>query len=168
MRPRPFVRRFFLALDHAIGMTTLPSALRRFRCWLDHLDIPARIGLHGFLCIVVPVHDVSQKWDPFPPGLHYWPPGVDRSYFVPAFIEAYATIGYKVCADGSLDPSCEKIVLYTNDFGGVEHVARQLSDGRWTSKIGNEEDIIHENPQSLKGGYGEPTVFMQRPLKPKG
>ncbi len=34
------------------------SASRRFRRRLDYLDVPAGIGLHGFLSIAVPVDDV--------------------------------------------------------------------------------------------------------------
>jgi hypothetical protein len=113
-------------------------------------------------CAAFAAEDESQKWDPFPPGAHYWPPRVPRSYFLSAFIEAYATIGYEPCGDGSLDSSNEKIVIYTNEYGGVEHVARQLADGKWTSKIGDQEDIIHENPDSLRVGYGEPRCFLQR------
>jgi hypothetical protein len=85
--------------------------------------------------------------------------------YLPAFTAAFSTIGYRECADGSLRRKREKIVIYTNAFGGVEHIARQLPDGRWTSKLGDEEYIIHETPQSLSVGYGGPTCYMQRPRK---
>lgn len=117
-------------------------------------------------CAAFAAGEDHHKWDPFPPGLHYWPPGVERSYFTPKFIEAYGTKGYEACADGSLEAGWEKIVLYTNAYGGVLHVARQLPDGAWTSKMGNEEDIIHGSPSNLGGGgYGQPTQFMRRPAK---
>jgi hypothetical protein len=115
-------------------------------------------------CAAFAAGDQSQKWDPFPPGLHYWPVNFARSYASDVWVRVYATIGYSVCADGELEDSYEKIVIYTNAYGGVEHVARQLPDGRWTSKIGDEEDIIHESPQSLSVGYGQPTIFMRRRL----
>jgi hypothetical protein len=97
--------------------------------------------------------------------LDYWPDGVRRSYELSAFVDADRTIKYEVCADGSLEPSIEKIVIYTNQYGGVEHVARQLPDGKWTSKIGDHEDIVHNTPASLGGStdYGEPRCFMSRP-----
>jgi len=119
----------------------------------------------SYNCAAFAAGEDTQKWDPYPPGVHFWPSGLNRGYSVQHFVEAYRTIGYDSCADGMLDPYFEKIVLYTNNYGGVEHVARQLSDGSWTSKMGDEEDIIHENPQALSGGYGHPTVYMQRVLR---
>jgi hypothetical protein len=113
-------------------------------------------------CAAFAAGEQQQRWDPFPPGVYYWPSGVNRSYQIADFIEAYKTRGYSVCADGSLKTDREKIVIYTNQYGSVEHVARQLSDGRWTSKIGDEEDIVHETPESLSVGYGTPTLYMQR------
>jgi hypothetical protein len=113
-------------------------------------------------CAAFAAGDESQKWDPFPPGVHYWPLDVPRSYSLTAFIEAYNAIRYSVCEDGSLDLFYEKIAIYMNEYGGVVHVARQLLSGQWTSKMGNEEDIIHESPESLGVGYGEPRCFMRR------
>jgi hypothetical protein len=114
-------------------------------------------------CAAFAAGDETQKWDPFPPGLYFWPPNVPRDYSASVFVLAYSTIGYAVCADDSVDPRYEKIALYTNAHGGVLHVARQLPDGRWTSKLGDEEDIIHAAPQSLASQeYGQPTVFLRR------
>jgi hypothetical protein len=48
----------------------------------------------------------------------------------------------------------------------VEHAARQLQDGRWISKMGDEEDVVHRDPESLSSNdYGQPRIFMERPLK---
>jgi hypothetical protein len=113
-------------------------------------------------CFAFAAGENSRNWDPFPPGMYYWPPNVPRSYNTDAYVQAYRTIGYEPCTDGSLEPQHQKIVMYTNEYGGVEHVARQLPDGKWTSKLGVEEDIVHETPQSLSVGYGQPTHFMRR------
>jgi hypothetical protein len=117
-------------------------------------------------CAAFAAGEDHRRWDPFPPGLDYWPPGVARSYALAAFVAAYQTINYAVCADGALEPQREKIAIYTNVYGGVEHIARQLPDGKWTSKIGDHEDIVHDSPASLGGSdYGEPTCFMARIIK---
>jgi hypothetical protein len=107
---------------------------------------------------------VSQWWDPSP-GEYYWPPGVPKTFAVDSFVEAYEAHGFERCADGSVKQGFEKIVIYASQYGGVEHVARQLSDGRWTSKMGAAEDIVHESPHSLSVGYGQPVCFMSRPSK---
>ena len=118
-------------------------------------------------CIAFAANDQTAWWDPLPPGLYYWPHGVTRSYDVSAFIAAYKTCGYEVCADGSFEPGFEKIAIYTNASGGIEHAARQLANGRWASKMGTEEDISHESPESLSGGYGNPTHYMRKAIPTK-
>jgi hypothetical protein len=44
------------------------------------------------------------------------------------------------------------------------HAARQLSGGKWTSKLGKAEDIEHDTPDVVSGGlYGEVVAIMRRP-----
>ena len=46
------------------------------------------------------------------------------------------------------------------------HVARQLFDGRWTSKLGSGEDITHDSPEDiLCDDYGDIVHFMKRPME---
>ena len=100
---------------------------------------------------------------------HYWPAGLPRRDAVDVVMAALATTGYEPCTDGALEDSIEKIALY-----GVEdvfmHVARQLPNGRWTSKLGASYDIEHElevltSSANAGGGvqYGEVVAFMARP-----
>ena len=43
------------------------------------------------------------------------------------------------------------------------HAARQLSDGRWTSKLGELVDIEHPDLADVAGGiYGQPNLYMER------
>jgi len=117
-------------------------------------------------CFAFAVGDMSRRWEPQPPGIYYWPPGVNRGYDAASFLDAYKTEGFRQCADGSLVEGREKIALFLNRGGGVEHVARQLPDGRWTSKIGDHEDIAHGSPESLiSDDYGYPRCFMEREIK---
>ena len=54
-----------------------------------------------------------------------------------------------------------KVVLYTT--GDCTRAARQLASGRWTSKLGNEDDIEHDTPDDVAGGvYGNVAVIMRR------
>ena len=94
----------------------------------------------------------------------YWPEGVPRVNTTEAFIQAYETIGYKTCDTPDLEPGMEKIVIYANN-GVLDHAARQLPNGRWTSKIGEYEDIQHDI-NAFKGGkyFGEITVILKRPI----
>jgi hypothetical protein len=51
-----------------------------------------------------------------------------------------------------------------NPLGKPTHVAGQLVTGRWTSKLGESEDIEH-GLRDLEGDvYGVVVLVMQRPL----
>ena len=87
----------------------------------------------------------NQNW--WWPGGKYWPGGVLRDDSVAAFIAAFATRGYECCDSHELEPGFEKAALYMDEqHGRVTHAARQLPDGRWTSKLGRAWDIRHLLP----------------------
>lgn len=77
--------------------------------------------------------------------------------------DGFQTVGYEECQDGSLEIGFEKIAFYVKD-GSVEHIARQLENGHWTSKLGEHyEDIEHYTLEALEGTlYGNAEVFMKR------
>jgi len=126
------------------------------------------VATKTYNCVAYAAGDDSKWWDPLPPGHYHWPEkiGENQGYRLERFVALYQWLGYKPCANGTLEKAKEKIVLYANEYGGFEHVARQLPDGKWTSKMDIDEDITHDTPQSLGGArYGEPVKFMERPKK---
>lgn len=101
-------------------------------------------------------------------GVGYWPPNVARHETIESFIHAYETVGYLPSPDGNLEPGFEKIALYIDPSGTPTHAARQLSDGRWTSKLGDFEDIEHDTVNDVTGPcYGTIACYLRRPLKRK-
>lgn len=79
---------------------------------------------------------------------------VPREETLPAFIEAYGTRGFVACADGTLEAGFEKIAIFAKQVGGATvptHAALQLETGRWTSKMGNLEDISHSTFDAVGG-----------------
>ncbi len=75
----------------------------------------------------------------------------------------FAREGFSLCEDDSLEPGYEKIAIYAF-VGQFTHVARQLENGQWTSKLGNLEVITHPSPASLaRGIYGNIHCIMRRP-----
>ena len=84
-------------------------------------------------CIGYAAGDEDHVWWP---GGKYWPGGVQRDDSVPAFVAAFGTRGYECCDSDAVEPGFEKVVLYVDEQRGrVTHAARQLSDGRWTSRL---------------------------------
>jgi len=85
-----------------------------------------------------------------------------------AFVQAYQTLGFKVCFSNALERGVEKIALYGQDRNGIivpTHAALQLESGAWTSKLGDCEDIEHAVVDNVNGPrYGHPQVYLQRPL----
>lgn len=114
-------------------------------------------------CIAWAADDNGRWWEPDRFGLKYWPPDVPRDYNIESFISAFETLGYVRCDDGDLETGHEKIGIYENLLGEFTHVAWQMEDGRWSSKLGDGNDIIHNSVNGLYGEfYGTVNVFMKR------
>ena len=111
-------------------------------------------------CIAWAANDQSNWWWPDAMGNYFWP-NVTRSETVAAFIEAYSTVGYSPCNNGDLEAGIEKIVIFVLN-GSPTHAARQLPDGKWTSKCGNLEDISHTLLAFENSEYGFPAQFLAR------
>ena len=116
-------------------------------------------------CIAWAANVDTQWWWPTRKG--FWPPGIPREETLSAFLAAFATLGYEECRNGSLEHGYEKVALYArrnenNDLVPT-HAARQLRDGRWTSKLGSQEDIEHLEVENVNGpSYGSAVKFMRR------
>lgn len=111
--------------------------------------------------------DNPQNW--WPKKNFKWPKNLLRVETIENFIRAFEIKGYVVCDDGAIEEGFEKIVLYSiNEYGREipKHAARQLPNGKWTSKIGACEDIKHFTPEDVEGlAYGKKYKFMKRPRK---
>ena len=100
-------------------------------------------------------------------GIGYWPPGAGRSVTTQAFLDAYGTLGFKLCFDGTLEPGIEKIAIFGKRPAGQEvptHAALQLESGEWTSKLGPFEDVRHSPVEAVAGPvYGTVICYLARP-----
>ena len=68
-----------------------------------------------------------------------------------------------VCKNEKFENGFEKVALYVDKDGAPTHAARQLPNGKWTSKLGNGEDIEHETIHVVEGdGYGKAKYFLKR------
>lgn len=107
----------------------------------------------------------TQWWQPTEGTGFHWPPGVPMEFTLDAYRQAYESIGYSVCGGEELEEGIEKIAIFTYEDGIPSHATRQLVDGRWTSKLGEYEDISHVLHQ-LEGpypAYGTVRLLMCRP-----
>ena len=116
-------------------------------------------------CIAWAADSATDWWWPIDDFRRfYWPPAAPRETNLAAFCSAFLTLGYTPCEDGLLDPGFEKVALFADSAGMPTHAARQLPTGRWTSKLGQAEDIEHELRAVEGDVYGAVTVILKRPV----
>jgi hypothetical protein len=114
-------------------------------------------------CIAWAAGATDAWWWPVGTGKIHWPDGAPRAETIEAFRDAFATLGYVVCASDELEPDFQKIAVFANGQGVPKHAARQLPDGRWTSKLGKQEDIEHALHDLTGAVYGSVVLIMKRP-----
>lgn len=118
----------------------------------------------GYNCIAWAAGDQNNWWWPDEDEIFYWPVDAPRENTIEAFIQAYSLYGYSICENSSLEEGFEKIALYADVNGEPTHAARQLSNGKWTSKLGECEDIEHELEGLFGDVYGSTAQFLKRPI----
>jgi hypothetical protein len=116
-------------------------------------------------CIAWAADVTSQWWWPSDgSGKTFWPETVPNAVTLVTFRAAFATLGYAVCNDETLEVGFEKVAIFTNEQGIPTHAARQLDNGHWTSKLGRLEDIEHLL-RAIEGiVYGSVALLMRRPV----
>ena len=95
----------------------------------------------------------------------HWPIEVSADdVSIGALTRMFEFLGFQACEGSQLEPGFEKVALYAAGMF-YTHAARQLPNGRWTSKLGKAEDIEHDFPDDLAGGlYGQVVQIMRRPV----
>lgn len=121
----------------------------------------------GYNCIAWAAGDDSSWWEPDPFGLYAWPVSAAREYTLDAYVNAYASLGYVKCEDGRAEPGAEKVAIFVDATGRPTHAARQLPTGKWTSKLGQREDIEHDQLAGVAGAqYGTVAQYLKRSSAP--
>lgn len=93
-----------------------------------------------------------------------WMPKVDSA----SYIGYFNRLGFKLGNNTDVEKGKLKIAIYISTDNGrheFRHVARQLHSGKWTSKLGDWEDIEHDTPEILLGkSYGEKIIIMEKAI----
>lgn len=97
----------------------------------------------GYNCIAWAACDKLRWWWPDLLKKRYGPADVLRDETLTAFQQAFASLGYPVCAGEELEAGFEKVALFADADRFPTHATRQLNNGHWTSKLGEIEDIEH-------------------------
>ncbi len=111
-------------------------------------------------CLAWAIGDTDVWWDAGAGGL--WPDGVPDDGSVLAAIRFFEHFGYTRAANAKLEKGVLKIAIYGDDQG-YTHAARQLADGRWSSKLGKLQDIEHHKLENLFGRrYGTVVQIVEK------
>jgi hypothetical protein len=104
--------------------------------------------------------DDVNMWPTFDeiPG-NYWPAGAPKEQTLEAFVAAFKLEGWDDAGqDGAVEPDYEKVAIYLKN-SEVTHMARQLPDGTWTSKLGPNKDISHSTLAALASSAAGPSLY---------
>ncbi|GJL77144.1 MAG: hypothetical protein NPINA01_01330 [Nitrospinaceae bacterium] len=116
-------------------------------------------------CIAWSFEEITRWWWPDKYEQYYWPENVPRVETLESFIRAYQDIGYYPCFNDNFERDFQKVAIFVDSNGAPTHAARQLSNGKWTSKLGDEVDIEHEleGVAGQKSPYGNVAQILKRP-----
>ena len=120
-------------------------------------------ALAQYNCIAWAVGDTENWWEPDRAGLRYWPAGFPREDSLATYTTVFAALGYTACEGEEVEAGVEKIALFAGPDGRPTHAARQLPNGRWTSKVGQLEDLEHALHDLAGEEYGQVVLLMKRP-----
>jgi len=122
---------------------------------------------NDYNCIAWAAEDTLNWWWPVLTRNvkpEYWP-GEPRELTISAFVQAFDKLGYIVCDDPNFETGFTKVALYAKTSGQKKptHMARQLPNGVWTSKLGQGPDIFHRTLECLEGSmYGTVAVILSK------
>jgi len=144
--PKTIVKNFFKKLRHSDFSITSNQDTR-------------------YNCIAWAAEKSDRWW--WPAVGYYWPPDFPLHVTVQNFLSVFATLGYTQCSSFDFEPGYDKVAIYLDAAGRPSHMARQLPDGMWTSKLGPLWDIAHKTLQGLEGthpAYGTLAIPLKRPI----
>lgn len=116
-------------------------------------------------CIAWAAGDTERWWWPVAGSYAYWPSNVPVQETLDAFIQTFVTLGFMPCDDSQTEQGYEKVALYVDLNGKPTHAARQLPQGRWTSKLGQGQDIEHDLDGLTGSVYGSVAQILKRPIQ---
>ena len=97
------------------------------------------------------------------PG-YFWPDNLPLDDRIETLVCVFEQLGFELCVNETLEIGYEKVAIHGH-HGLYEHMARQLSSGKWTSKLGKYYDIEHATLDVLTGlEYGSVVSILRKRL----
>jgi hypothetical protein len=117
-------------------------------------------------CIAWAAQEDDRWWWPDRYGMYYWPADARREETLTAFVDAFRSFGYEACTSPGFEVGFEKVAIFTDQNGEPTHMARQLQNGSWTSKLGTLNDIEHDLYGVEGNEYAQVALILRRRIEP--
>ena len=150
----------------------IDKARKRIDRWFPELATagyePTSEESINYNCIAWAAGETHRRWDPAPG--YFWPLEILRDDKIETLVTMFESLGFKRLEQFDAQAivyeiGVEKVALYA-DGSSWTHAARQLSNSRWTSKLGDIEDIQHDRLEGFHAVYGDPhCVMVKRQLR---
>lgn len=94
----------------------------------------------------------------------WWPPEVPEGLQIDCLIQLFELHGYCMCNSFEHEDGFRKVALFIDEQSKEwTHAARELSNGCWTSKLGEYHDIQHGSPYTIENeSYGKVFCIMKK------
>lgn len=115
-------------------------------------------------CVAWALKEQDRLWWPEPTDGYFWPQNIPVEETLETFLMLFLSLGFETCQGVQQEEGYEKIAIYVDEDGIPNHTARQLPSGKWTSKLGDLEDIEHELEGLTGSGsaYGVVEIVVKR------
>jgi len=118
----------------------------------------------SYNCIAWACGDNTKWYWPDASNIYFWPNDVPREETIDSFIKLFEKFGYSICDNGDYEVEFEKVAIYGTSESIPTHAARQLPDGTWTSKLGQNVDVSHSIFSMSDGDYGNVLIYLKREI----
>ena len=111
-------------------------------------------------CLAWTIGEKAKWWDED----RWWPPRSTPGPTVRHLVAAYVALEFEECGrDDSVEPGFEKVAIFAIGENWT-HGCKQHYDGRWWSKLGEEEDTLHTLEEAEQVPiYGKLAIILRRP-----
>ena len=115
----------------------------------------------NYNCLAFALGDNSNWWEPLEQFGFYWPPGFAHDVSIETVTAIIKLHGFVVGLQPNITPLADSIAIYAKGDEWT-HFAK-FTNGKWASKIGEDNDIIHSSLELLEGDlYGKVVTILSR------
>jgi len=103
------------------------------------------------------INDILDEW------VQFYDANGNYDFSLDRYIKYFESYGYLINDNSDKQEGFTKIAISFDKDKNFKHVCKQLPNGEWSSKLGDWEDIKHNNPIDLLGrSYGVDVLFMMK------